>query len=390
MHTNEDQILSYLIFNGGGTIPAMAAELDVSIGTATKLVAALAEDGLIQDSGVMETASGRKPHRFELNPEAGYFLGIDISDRFLGFGLMDFAGKLVDSRLDIPYSLQNTPQSLEKVFAETEAVLKEWEVCRPRIRAIGISLPGRVSMERGKSFTNLSFTDAPLADVFRKRLGVPAFLCNDTHAMTFAEYMQDQAQARKNMIYINVNWGLGAGILLDGKLYTGKSGFAGELGHVHGFDNEVLCRCGKKGCLETEISGQALRRLLTERIRAGESSILSRRVLTDSEPLSLSEIMNAVHREDVLCIDIIEGIGLRLGVQIAGLINLFNPELVVVGGELSLAGDYLLQPIKAAVNKYSLNLVNQDTIIRLSSLGSDGAPLAACLVARINSHYHNL
>lgn len=388
MHTSEEQILSYLIFNGGGTIPGMAADLGISIGTTTKWVSGMCREGFVRDSGVMETASGRKPHRFELNPAAGCFLGIDIADRTLSFGLMDFAGRLVDSRRDIPFALQNTPQALEKVFSETDAVLREWPQAREKLLAAGIMIPGRVNMHTGKTYTNFSFTDSPLAEVFRKRLGCPVLLCNDTHAMTCAEYMQGHNHDRKNLIYINVNWGLGAGIIIDGKLYSGKSGYAGELGHVYGFDNEILCRCGKKGCIETEISGQALRRKLTGRIRSGESSILSRRVLTDDTPLTLPEIMDAVHREDVLCIDVIEEVGRLLGIRVAGLVNLFNPELVVIGGELSLAGDYLLQPLKTAINKFSINLVNQDTEIRLSSLGEDGAVLGACLMAR--AHRYNV
>ena len=384
MHTGEEKILSYLIFNGGGTIPGMAAELGVSIGTATKLITGLVREGLVRDSGVIETSSGRKPHRFELNSDAGYFLGIDIADRFLSFGLMDFAGRLVGSRRNIPFSLQNTPQALGKVFGELDAVLQEWTEARGRILAAGIMIPGRVNMNTGNSYTNFSFTDAPLAEVFSKHLGCPVHLCNDTHAMTCAEYMQGHNHDRKNLIYINVNWGLGAGIIIDGKLYSGKSGYAGEIGHCHGFDNDILCRCGKKGCVETEISGLAFRRKLTARIRNGESSILSHRVLSDETPLSLQEIMNALRQEDVLCIDVIEEIGRMLGVRLSGLLNIFNPELVIIGGELSHAGDYLLQPLKTAVNKYSVNLVNQDSEIRLSTLGDEGTVLAACLMARDN------
>jgi Transcriptional regulator/sugar kinase len=175
--------------------------------------------------------------------------------------------------------------------------------------------------------------------------------------------------------------GLGVGIIIDGKIYKGKSGFSGEFGHISTFDNEILCHCGKKGCLETEASGTALRRILLERIAGGESSILSASV-ADKKVISLNDILAAVYKEDMLCIEIVDEIGQKLGKQIAGLINLFNPEMVIVGGALSLTGDYLLQPLKTAIRKYSLNLVNKDSIIVTSKLKAKAGVVGACMLAR--------
>ena len=181
--------------------------------------------------------------------------------------------------------------------------------------------------------------------------------------------------------FVNVSWGLGIGIIIDGKIYKGKSGFSGEFGHISTFDNEIICHCGKKGCLETEASGSALHRTLLERIKKGENSILSERINMEN-PLTLDEIIAAVNKEDVLCIEIVEEIGQKLGKQIAGLINIFNPELVIIGGTLSLTGDYITQPIKTAVRKYSLNLVNKDSVITTSKLKDKAGIVGACMLAR--------
>ena len=139
---------------------------------------------------------------------------------------------------------------------------------------------------------------------------------------------------------------------------------------------------GKKGCLETEASGSALHRILLERIQSGESSILSTRIATEENPITLDEIIAAVNKEDLLCIEIVEEIGQKLGKQIAGLINIFNPELVIIGGTLSLTGDYITQPIKTAVRKYSLNLVNKDSAIITSKLKDKAGIVGACMLAR--------
>lgn len=161
-----------------------------------------------------------------------------------------------------------------------------------------------------------------------------------------------------------------------------KVRFSGELGHMPAFNNEIMCHCGKKGCLETEASGSALHRILLERIANGEESILSHRAKDTENILTLDEIIDAINKEDLLCIEIIEEIGQKLGKQIAGLINLFNPELVIIGGTISQTGDYILQPIKSAVRKYSLNLVSQDSTIALSKLKSKAGVIGACMLAR--------
>ena len=145
---------------------------------------------------------------------------------------------------------------------------------------------------------------------------------------------------------------------------------------------KLFATAAKKGCLETEASGSALHRILLERIQNGENSILSNRIGDINNPITLDEIIASVNKEDLLCIEIVEEIGQKLGKQIAGLINLFNPELVIIGGTISLTGDYITQPIKTAVRKYSLNLVNKDSAIVTSKLKDRAGIVGACMLAR--------
>ena len=382
MEKNTMQIVARLIEKGGTTLPELAEELGVSIGTATKEITGLQKDGLVCDTGKVDTGSGRKPRRYTLNPQAGYYASIDLNDKYVSLGLMDMSGKMVRLRTNVAYKLENTPSALHTLCD----IVQDHKLRIPqyidRIRRFCVNIPGRINLKTGHSHTNFNFTDRPLTEIFSENFGVPASICNDTMAMAYAEYMTSCDAGERNVVFINVNWGLGSGLILNGRPYFGKSGFSGEFGHIHAFENEVLCRCGKKGCLETEVSGQALRRKLTERIRRGESSILSARVLESEVPLSLEEITDAVYREDMLCIDAIEEIGSLLGVQVASMINIFNPDLVVIGGELAMTGDYLLQPLKTAVNKHVLNRVREDTVIRMSRLGDEAGVIGGCLMAR--------
>ncbi len=196
--------------------------------------------------------------------------------------------------------------------------------------------------------------------LLEEQLGCSVFIDNDSRAMTYGEYMCGGGQGSPNMLFINASWGLGMGMILDGKLFYGKSGFSGEFGHFPFFNNEVICRCGKRGCLETGASGSAVHRLFMEKLKEGRVSALSGK-FSENIPISLEDIIDAVNNEDVLAIEVMEQIGSDLDKAVSGLINMFNPELIVIGGTLAATGDYLMLPIKSAINKYSLTLVSRET-----------------------------
>lgn len=381
MNTSQRQILSLLTRQDNCSIPEIALALGISIGTATKYVGTLLEEGYLEDLGKAQSVSGRRPHRYSLRADAGWFLGIDLNDRYANVGLMDFRGGMRASTLTFDFAL-DAPGSFDRLCDILKQSLERASSAGCPVKECCIALPGRIDARTEDSYTFFHSPGQSLASRLKEQVGIPLCLYNDTRAMTYGEFLKGAGAGVRNMLMINVNWGLGMGIIIDGRIYGGKSGFAGELGHVYGFDNQVICRCGKRGCIETEISGQALHRHLVQRIRSGESSILSSRVLSSDKPLQLSEIMDAVAHEDVLCIDVIEQIGLRLGEKVSGLINMFNPEIVIVGGELAMTGDYLLNPMRTAVNKYSIHLVSEDTRICRSALGMDAGITGACLVAR--------
>lgn len=376
------RIITHYIYNGNSTITDLSKELDLSIPTVTKFISEMCEDGYINDYGKLETSGGRHPSLYGLNPESGYFIGVDIKKFAVNIGLINFKGDMMELKMNIPYKFENTPEAMEELCTLISSFIKKTKVNTEKILNININISGRVNPESGYSFSLFNFSECPLAEVLTEKIGYQVCIDNDTRAMTYGEYLQGCVKGEKNIIFVNVSWGLGIGIIIDGKIYTGKSGFSGEFGHINVFDNEILCHCGKKGCLETEASGSAIYRILQERIKNGECSILSNRTNNQELPLTLDEIISAVNKEDLLCIEIVEEIGQKLGKQIAGLINIFNPELVIIGGTLSLTDDYIAQPIKTAIRKYSLNLVNQDSAITVSKLKDKAGVVGACMLAR--------
>lgn len=376
------RIVTHYIHNINSTITDLSKELDLSVPTVTKFIDEMCEAGYLKIYGKLETNGGRHPNLYGLNPEGGYFVGVEVKRTSLNIGLINLCGELVDKSTNVPYKCENTPAALENLSTAVNDYISSCGVSASQILNVHISLSGRVNSENGYSYSYFNFGEEPLTDVLAKRLGVRVSIDNDTRVMAYGEYLRGNVNSEKNVLFINLSWGLGLGIIINGKIYTGKSGFAGEFGHTPAYDNQVICHCGKKGCLETEVSGSALMRVLRERVNAGESSIISDKVKNNPERLSLNDVIQAVNNEDTLCIDIVENIGYKLGKQVAGLINLFNPELVIIGGTLSLTGDYILQPVKTAIRKHSLNMVNNDSMVSLSKLHDRAGMVGACMLAR--------
>ena len=375
------EILRLCITHEESSISFFSKTLGISVPTVTKLISELKEDGFILDEGKIGTSGGRRPSIFGLNPNAGYFVGIDVARHHFHIAITDFKGNMLKYIEDIEFVLESNSGSFRQMCRMVQDNVVAAGIPWIKVLAAGVSLSGRVNPEQGYSLTYFVSDDLPLKDLFQRELNVPVSIENDSRALTYGEYMYLGKNANKDMIAINLSWGLGMGMILDGHLYYGKSGFSGEIGHFPLLDNNIMCRCGKVGCLETGASGSALRRIIVEKLKAGRRSSLSK-IYKENGNLDLSEILQAVQDGDVLAIECIGEIGEMLGRGIAGVINIFNPGLVIIGGRLIVGKDHLLLPVRTVVNKYSMARVASDTKIRLSTLGRKATVLGDCLLAR--------
>ena len=377
----KQSIIGLCINDGDYSLADLSKELDTSIPTTTKLVGELVEDGLLVEIGKLGTNGGRRPSIFGLNPSAGYFVGVDIRRKFLGFAITDFKGSLVDYHEKVEFTVQNSEDSFREMCRMIKRELVETGINPEKVLAYGFNLTGRVNNETGYCFSYFLGEDKPIASVLEAELGKPVYVENDSRAMTYGEYICGTSNGVRNMLYLNVAWGLGMGMIVDGKLSYGKSGFSGEIGHFPLLNNNCICHCGKMGCLETGASGSAVYRILMEKLKEGRTSTLSEKY-NRGEEIHMEEILAAVNEEDVLAIEVIEEIGTTLGRAIAGLINIFNPELIIIGGIISETKEYLLLPIKSAVQKHSLNIINSDTSIKFSKLGKKAGTIGSCMLSR--------
>jgi glucokinase-like ROK family protein len=382
----KNKILKGLIFKfldqtESASINEISKEINISVPKTTSLITELIEEGLISDYGKFESTGGRKANLYGLIGDAGFILGVDVKKYYINIGLLNFKKQLIHQKSRITFKLDNTAESLNQLIQIIQNFIKEVGIKKDKILSLGINLSGRINHTKGHSYTFFHFQEEPLSEIIQEKIGIKTYLENDSRAMAFGEFCNGEVNTEKNVLFVNLDYGIGLGILIDGKVYYGKSGFSGEFGHIPFFNNEIICHCGKKGCLETEASGNALLRKFKEKIKLGStSSVLKKNKKV--EDITLTDLILAAQNEDVLIIELLAELGENLGKGLAVLINVFNPELIIIGGTLSETGEYLKLPIKSSINKYSLSLVNADTELKLSKLGEKAGIIGACLLAK--------
>ena len=367
----QGRILEQFVSQGTFTIPEMSKAVGVSLPTATSAINELIKAGLVREVGKKDISSGRIPMAYDLVPNAGYFVGVNPEMDCLALAASDFCGNLITEKIRVPYTYENTPENLEQMAKIINDFIATLPYAKEEILQVCVNIAERVNPFEGNAYNMFTFLEESLTSKLTKLIQIPVCIENDTRSMTFAEFIKGRSKGLKNVIFANVCWGLAIGIIVDGKPYYGKSGYSGEFGHMTAYNNNIICHCGKIGCIETEVSGRALKRKLTEKILNGKTSILSDKVLNKKEELTLQDLLDAIAKEDVLILATLQTIADELGKQLAGVINIFNPEMLVIGGEMSVTGDYLTLPVRMGIKKFSLNIMNEDSQIVTSSFISD-------------------
>ncbi len=372
---------------GGFTIPYISSLTGFSSTSIYRYVEEMKAEGLLREiSSEVKEGRGRRPARYILKDNSRYFVGVDVKNFGLSMGLMNFAGEMEGKNTVSNFVYENSYANLDLVCQDVkDFITRDCNVSMESVAGVRFCLGGRVNSKEGVSATLYNFEDAQdttLAQILSERLGIKASIENDTKAMTYGEYTTCFKDKWQDLLFVNIGWGLGLGIIINGQLYYGGKGFSGELGHMYAYNNNILCHCGKKGCIETEVSGKAIARKIEARIVSGESSVLSQKVHSQKS-LTTEDILDAVEQEDPLAIETVSATGTELGKQLAGMMNIFNPECIVIGGIVAqVPSFYFIQPASLAIKQYSLRLISQNVPILQSSLKEDAGIIGAALMER--------
>ncbi len=380
------QTFNYALNHGSFLLSDLAELTGYSVTTIGKYISVMQEEGRVSVLGkVQKHSKGRQAIRYGVNPDSGYFLGVDVKTFELSIGLINLCGDLISVEIDRAFRFSNTHECLEFVCHKVEDFIEtRVDIDSNKILGICFNLSGRVNATAGTSASVFNFEEmqgASLSNLLAERFGKKVYLENDTKSMALGEYVSGVNQKYQNMLYVNLSWGLGLGIIIYGKIYYGMDGYSGELGHIPIYDNNILCHCGKKGCLETEVSGMALHRRITERLKAGEESLLSG-ILKEGKELTIGDIIQAVEKEDPLAWEEMDKVAYELGKAMAMLINIFNPEAIVIGGLFSNIDTAFIKAIELSTRKHSLKLVSQRVAFLSASLKQNAGVIGACMTAR--------
>ncbi|WP_458984738.1 ROK family transcriptional regulator [Pontibacter sp. CAU 1760] len=378
-HLQKLKIIKHLYVKGAKTNTDLCARFGISSPTSMGLLNELMTEGLVEKRGRGKSVGGRKPDLYGMKDNSLFVLSIDMERYRTRMAIFDSNHNNITGTHTLPLEITKSMAAVDKLQDFANQLIEQSGINTEKLMGIGVSMPGLVSSSSGKNHTYLipPGENETLQEVLETRFGKPVYIQNDVKSATLAEFRFGMAQHQKNTLVLSMDWGLGLGIIIDGKLRTGSSGFAGEFGHIPMTEDGLLCHCGKRGCLETLASGIALANMVREGIKAGQSTMLSSLTPAQLEQLEPKLIIAAANEGDQYAINILAEAGRHLGKGIAILIQLFNPELIILSGIIAEAKQYITIPIQQSVNTYCMTQLRESTSIAVSDLGKDAGILGS-------------
>ncbi len=365
------RIIQVISQNGHGiTVPDICKELKISAPTGIKLVNELRTEGFLSVVGKKETQNGRKPSVYALKNVTFYALSVEILLKRITVGIVDAKLNTIYYRQKTDFLLENTPECLENVESFIKECLVNSGVSEENLLGMGMGITGRVKNDTGESLTFFNFLEQPLGEYLSDEFDIPVFINNDTRCFGMAEKIIGKATHANHAIIINLSRGLGTSLIIDNKIVNGGMGFAGELGHMQFGNREKMCLCGKKGCLGNDVGGYSLEENFMEKIKEGEKSMVD--IPDDGSSVRYDDILMAALKGDDLSIRLIQEMGYKLGHALGNIINLLNPELILIGGKFAKLKTLLLDPVKTGLSSSALVNPLQSCKIEFSALGDLG------------------
>jgi glucokinase-like ROK family protein len=347
--------------------------------TVSSIVDELIELGFVYETTLAEPKIGRPGMLLQLNPQGGFAVGIEIGVDFICVVATNFIAEVLwRSRV----SINPTDPQISILERAEDMISQAMDYGRKlglRPLGIGAAMPGLVDTRQGKLVyaPNLRWADMPVRLIWMQRFNLHVFVENEANCAALGEFFYGVAHGVKNLVYLKTGVGLGGGILLDGRLFRGSSGYGGEVGHMTIYKGGELCGCGRRGCWETYVSPPAILRQLRQKISKGAQSLLVELVEGDLDHLTMDCLAQAAQRNDALALETMQEVGRHLAVGTANLINIFDPELVVLGGELSVCGPWLLPVVRAYIQENILLPLREGIRLEVSTQGMDASVIGA-------------
>ncbi|HVU97960.1 MAG TPA: ROK family protein [Puia sp.] len=371
------KIIKELYFAGNLSCLDISDRTSTSLPLATKMLGQLVEEKYVTPTGYAPSTGGRRAQSYSLRPESFYIVSVAMDQYFTRIVMMDMHRKQVTPVAKFAFPQTAKDSTPERLAALIREFILESGIASTHIAGIGIGMPGFVDSREG---INYSFLDTPgkgIARYLTEHTGIQTFIENDSRLIALAEFRFGIARRSSNVLVINLGWGVGLGMILNGEYFRGHNGFAGEFSHLPIYSNNKLCSCGKSGCLETEASLLELIAKAEEGIRNGSLTSLSTQLPAKDPDRAAQAILAAAKAGDKFAVGLLSEAGYTIGRGIAILIHLLNPETIVLSGRGATAGKIWQAPIQQALNEHCIPRLAANTQIEISTLGNDAELIGA-------------
>ncbi len=347
----------------------------------------LVESGVVQEAEIRSAPSGRPPVSLEIKPQRGIVGGVDIGATHISIAIADFTARIL-REVEIAFDIKNNPAAcLEIIQKNLFELLGSQGLSPSDLAAVGVGVPGPVITEAGMVVAPPimpGWDRFPIRATLENKWGCPVTLNNDAELGALGEWAYGAGRGERNLAYIKVGTGIGAGLILNQQIYGGTTGAAGEIGHITIDENGPLCNCGNQGCLEAFAGGNAIAREAQAMVQSGKRTLLAE---FPPEKINAREVANAARRGDLHAQEILRRAGAHIGVALASLVNLFNPGMIIIGGGVAEAGDILTTSIRDAVRERAMRASEQSVRITTALLGRRSVAIGA-IVQAINVAIH--
>ena len=371
---NMSLILDVIRQKGPISRSEIAVYTNLTPATITNITAELIDEKLIIEGESGESKGGRRPIMLRIRNDYYRVIGMYIGSKKIEIIASDLMAN-IKYRKEVTFERgeMSDQEGLAIIRSEVKYIVDNYNKKGKKVLGIGIGIHGLVDTKQGISIfaPNLGWKDIKLKEIIEGEFGIPVYVDNDTRTLALGESWFGTAKNISNFFCLNVEYGVGGSLVIDDRLFRGASDGAGELGHTTVDINGEECACGNRGCLETVASVKALRKMAYEGyLQKRESSIFECKEINSLSDIKAKDIFSAANNGDQFAIEIIKKVGENLGIGVANIINTFNPQLVIINGEIITTGEILLDSIRETVVKRSFNRSFRSTEIVLSKLGS--------------------
>lgn len=383
--TNKNAVINLIRFTSGGISRAdLARKLGISRAAVTAIINELIEKEIVRETSNGPITGGRRSKLLGINAGGGHTVGVDIGATHVGLIVTDLSAQVLHE-LEVSFDIGQGPETcLAKIDDLLRELLVKADLRLDQILAIGVGVPGPVVAEAGAVVAPPimpGWDNFPILHHLNSLWHCPIALNNDAELGALGEWAYGAGRNERHLLYIKVGYGVGAGVLIDGKIYRGASGSAGEIGHITILDQGPVCTCGNVGCLESLAGGRAIADKARMAVQSGQRRTQLAQNNSRTKQITAFEVAAAARMGDLVAQEIITEAGDYLGIAIANLINVVNPGTIVVGGGVAQMGDLFLEPIRRSAHERSLRAAVQNLRITAATLGRRSTSMGAVVQA---------